>query len=109
MESRVISDQSLQHKLVMLADVASRLERLGQDLLSLAGLRQLLEQLQTERSQLQQRVQQLQDECDRLKLERSQLLHAWADMQITDEELERRSREPGGCSLSEILERLERA
>jgi hypothetical protein len=51
-------------------------------------------------------VQQLEAECDRLRAERSQLLHAWADMQVTDEELNRRSREPGGCSLAQLLERL---
>jgi predicted nuclease with TOPRIM domain len=75
----------------------------------LTALLQQVEQVQLERDQLQQRVKQLEGECARLRAERSQLLHAWADTQITEEELDRRSREPGGRSLAELLERLQKA
>jgi len=34
-------------------------------------------------------------------------LYQWAKTQITDEELERRRREPGGKTTAEILQRLE--
>ena len=35
------------------------------------------------------------------------LLFDWANAQVTDEELERRRRQPGGCTLTEIWARLE--
>ena len=37
-----------------------------------------------------------------------QLLYAWAKAQVTDEELEQARQEPGGSSLAEILEKLEK-
>jgi predicted nuclease with TOPRIM domain len=75
----------------------------------LTALLQQVEQVEAERDELRQRVTQLEGECNRLRAERSQLLHAWADTQITEEELDSRSREPGGCSLAELLERLQKA
>jgi len=35
------------------------------------------------------------------------LLYKWANAQVTDEELQRRLHEPGGCTLAEIRARLE--
>src|SRR5262249_8357927 len=97
METQVPSEQALPAKLV---EVTSRLESLGHDLLSVAELRRFVEQLQAERDLLRRRVATLE-------AERSQLLHAWANQLVSEEELERRSREPGGCSLAELLARLE--
>jgi hypothetical protein len=37
-----------------------------------------------------------------------QLLYAWANAQVSDEELEQGRQEPGGSSLAEILEQLEK-
>jgi uncharacterized coiled-coil DUF342 family protein len=70
---------------------------------------QLVEEVQNERDQLRAKVQQLQARCDQLQDERNQLLHAWADRHITEEELDRRSQESGGGSLAEVLARLEKA
>ena len=73
-----------------------------------AELTEAIEQLQAEGDQLRERVAQLEAECRRLSSERSMLLHAWADTQYTEEELQQRAKEPGGCSLAEIMERLEK-
>jgi hypothetical protein len=54
-------------------------------------------------------VGQLQAECDRLRAERGHFMHAWADLAISEEELDRRSQEAGGCSLDELMQRLEKA
>ena len=86
----------------------TRLRSLGQDLISLAELGQLVKELQTERDQLRERVGRLEAECDRLRAERSQFMHAWADLAVTDDELDRRNQEPGGGPLAELLERLEK-
>jgi hypothetical protein len=37
-----------------------------------------------------------------------QFQYAWANAQVTDEELEQARREPGGSSLPEILEQMEK-
>jgi len=68
----------------------------------------VIDQLQTERDQLRERVAQLEAECKRVNAERSMLLHALADEKFTEEELDRSSREPGGCSLAEFWARLEK-
>lgn len=73
-----------------------------------AALRAQVVQLQAEREQLRQCVQNLQAECARLTKERSLLLHALADRLFSEEELDRASKETGGCSLAEIWERLEK-
>ena len=94
MSANAIADNSLR----------SRLAQLGSELTEVL---ELVGQVQAERDQLKQRVEHLEAECRRLSAERSQLLHAWADTQITEEDLDRRSREPGGCSLTELLQKLE--
>jgi predicted nuclease with TOPRIM domain len=94
MSANAISDHSLRARLAQFAS-------------ELTEVLQLVDQVQAERDQLKQRVEHLEAECRRLGAERSQLLHAWADTQITEEELDRRSREPRGCSLAELFQKLE--
>lgn len=106
MKSMEFVDQNLSAKL---DELASRLQFLGQDVVPLAEVRDLVEQLQTERDQLRQQVKELESERDRLRTEHKMLLHAWADLRFSEEELERREQEPGGCSLAEIWQRLEQA
>jgi len=100
------ADSTLNPKL---AELTARLEPLNQAPALLAELRQMVEQLVAERDQLRQRVEQLQVERDQLQADRSHLLHAWADRQVTEEELDHAEKEPGGCSLAEIWERLGKA
>jgi uncharacterized protein (DUF3084 family) len=83
------------------------------------GLESLLGQLLdivAERQDLRERVATLQARCEQLEAERDQfhnernhLLHAWADANLSEEELDRRSKEPGGSSLGELWARLGRA
>jgi uncharacterized coiled-coil DUF342 family protein len=101
----LISEESLNSKLT---ELSARWELLSQDLDVLARLPQLVAQLQSERDSLRQEVEQLRAERDKLRTERNHLLHAWADEHISEEELDRRSKEPGGCSLAEIWARLEK-
>jgi uncharacterized coiled-coil DUF342 family protein len=104
MAVETMSDPALRSKV---ADLTARLAALGQELLAVADLRHLVEQLQAERDHLSQRVEQLQAERDQLKAERSLLLHALADQEVTGEELERARQEPGGGPLAELFGRLE--
>jgi uncharacterized coiled-coil DUF342 family protein len=105
METNVVVERSLQ---LRLDEMTSRLELLGRDVGILTELRQLVARLQAERDQLRQHVTQLETERDQLQTERSRLLHAWADLAFTEEELAQAEKEPGGCSLAEIWERLEK-
>jgi hypothetical protein len=75
--------------------------------LSTDELRQLVDRQETECTALRQQLQQLKDENEKLKHERSLLLHALCELQVSDEELDRARREEGGASLAEIFEKLE--
>lgn len=83
-----------------------RLELLKKDLIPLADLAKLVEQLERDREQLRQQVESLQVEVERLRSQNSQLLHAWADQQFPEEMLDQASQEPGGSSLADIWRRL---
>lgn len=82
---------------------ASKLKQLAAELMG------AIDKLQTERDQLLQRVAQLEAVCKQLSKDRSELLHTWADTwELSEEELDRRAKEPGGRSLAEIIARLEK-
>ena len=86
--------------------------QVSQDLSQQSQLRKVgikVLELQVERDQLRERLNQLQAERDQLKNERRMLLHALADLLFPEEELNRRSKEKGGRSLEEIWKRLEHA
>lgn len=106
METKAPAAEALPARFV---EVSARLELLGHDLLALGELRRFVEQLQAERDSLRGQVAALQAENARVREERSRLLHAWGDRHISEEELDRRSREPDGVSLAELLQRLEHA
>lgn len=99
--STTASESSLQSRL------QQGLDLLKKDLVPLADLGNLVEQLERERDQLRRQVETIQAECDRLRLENSQMLHAWADQQFPEEMLDRASRDPGGCSIAEVWQHLE--
>jgi predicted nuclease with TOPRIM domain len=82
--------------------------RLVQWKAELTSVLQGVESLEAERDQLRERVAQLEAECKRLSSERSMLLHAWIDATTTEEELDRRSKEPGGRTWAEIKADLEK-
>jgi len=100
----VVTNEALDTQLAGL----TRLKSLAQDLVSLADLAQVVKELQAERDRLRERVEQLEAECERLRAERSQFMHAWADVAVTEDDLECRSLEPGGGPLSAVLQRLEK-
>jgi hypothetical protein len=85
---------------------ANGLESLLSQLLDIMAERQ---DLREQVAKLQTRCEQLEAERDRLRDERNHLLHAWADANISEEELDRRSKEPGGSSLKELWARLGRS
>ncbi len=85
-----------------LAKLVAFLNQAGQDVSPLAELINLVEALQQEVERLRQQLQQAEKE-------RGQLLVAWSRERISDEELDRRSKEGGGCSTAELLQRLEQS
>ena len=88
------SEASLQSRLQHGLDV------LQKDLAPLVDLASLVERLEQDRNELRRQVKSLRAECERLRAERSQLLHAWADEHLPEEMLDRASQEPGGCTLA---------